>query len=281
MGACSTKEKKPAADTSKATPQDKPEAAKAAAPDTTAANGTNGAAAPTAEPDLSQQGLLASDAELSAKRSEFKALAERFNQPASADVLEATKKALEERGFVVRITDDAKLALEYITSLPKEGQSISSGGSRTLDEIGFKDWAKNQKSFKDFKAEALAAEAKNDWGGASALRKQGSQADYYFASLAAVSQDGSLMWGSLTGTRVSINAGTLVLVVGTQKIVRDEAEGEARLYEWQLPLESARARVVYKVPGSNLNEVGTLRRVNPFAPPGSVHVVFVNGVLGY
>jgi len=270
MGACSAKEKKPTDNSVPPAVEDKPEPAKAAS------NGT-----PQSEPDLSQQGLLASDAELVAQREQFAALGQKFNQPASGDVLEATKRALEEHGFVVKVAADAKSALDYITSLPKEGQSISSGGSRTLDEIGFKDWAKNQTQFRDFKAEALAAEAKNDWVNASALRKQGSQADYYFSSLAAVTQDGSLMWGSLTGTRVSINAGTLVLVVGTQKIVKDEAEGEERLYQWQLPIESARARVVYKVERSNLNEVGTLRRVNPFAPPGSVHVVFVNGLFGY
>jgi len=264
MGACSTKEKKPAADGAHSDSQNKPESQTA-----------------TAEPDLSQQGLLASDAELSSKKDEFAALARRFNQPASAEVVGATKKALEEHGFVVHIASDAKSALDYITSLPKEGQSIHSGGSTTLDEIGYKTWAKNQKQFRDFKAEALAAEAKNDAATAMSLRKQGSQADYFFSSLAAVTQDGSLMWGSLTGTRVSFNAGTLVLVVGTQKIVKDEAEGEARMYQWQLPLESARVRVVYKAPASNLNEVGTLRRVNPYSPPGSVHVVFINGVYGF
>jgi len=276
MGACSAKEKKPAAGNAS-----KPEEPYNPEPAVTNGNGVTKPAAPDGEPDLSQQGLLNTDAELFDKRNEFSALAQRFNQPASAEVIEATKKALEEHGFVVQVVSDGKAALDYITSLPKEGQTINSGGSRTLDEIRFKDWAKNQTQFKDFKAEALAAEAKGDWGAASAIRKQGSQADFFFSSLAAVTQDGSLMWGSLTGTRVSINAGTLVLVAGTQKIVKDEVEGEARMYQWQMPLESARARVVYKVPGSNLNEVGTLRRVNPFAPPGSVHVVLVNGVWGF
>jgi len=273
MGACSSKEKNVGGTAVKT---EKPEA-----PGNGVVADKEAASAPGAEPDLSQKGLLASDTALVAKHDHFVALAQRFNQPASGAILESTKKALETNGFVVQICADAKAALDYITSLPKEGQSISSGGSRTLTEIGFNEWAKNQKQFRDFKAEALAAEAKNDWGLASALRKQGSQADYFFSSLAAVTQDGSLMWGSLTGTRVSINAGTLVLIAGTQKIVKDEAEGEARMYEWQLPLESARVRIVYKVPASNLNEVGTLRHVNPYSPPGSVHVVLINGIYGF
>jgi len=265
MGACSTKE--PKADTNTVKPESKPQT-----------NGTD--KAPAAEPDLSQQGLLASDAELVSKKAEFAELAQRFNQPASADVLEATKKALEAKQITVKIFPDAKSALEYITSLPQEGQSINSGGSRTLAEIGFNDWAKNQTKFKDFKAEAIAADAKND-GTSAAIRKQGSQADFFYCSLAAVTQDGSLMWGSLTGTRVSINAGTLVCVVGTQKIVRDEAEGDARLYQWQLPIESARARVVYKVEASGVNEYGILRQRSPMSPPDSVQVVFVQGVFGF
>jgi len=270
MGACSTKEPKSDANTVK--PESKPKSE----PQT---NGTD--KAPAAEPDLSQQGLLANDAQLVAKKAEFAELAQRFNQPASADVLEATKKALEAKNITVKIFADAKSALEYITALPQEGQSINSGGSRTLAEVGFNDWAKNQTKFKDFKAEALAAEATNDWGGAAAIRKQGSQADFFYCSLAAVTQDGSLIWGSMTGTRVSINAGTLVCVVGTQKIVRDEAEGDERLYQWQLPIESARARIVYKVKASGVNEYGVLRQRSPMSAPDSVQVVFVQGVLGF
>jgi len=287
MGACSAKEKKPTADSVPPKPLEKTEEPKPA-------NGTNGTAAtaatpandtaaqtPAAEPDLSQKGLLASDAELVSKRDQFSNLAQRFNVAASDDTLEATKTALEAKKFVVKIVDDAKEALGYITAIPKDGQSISSGGSRTLDEIGYKDWAKSQTSFKDFKAEAINAESKGDWGNASRYRKEGSNADVFFTSCAAVTQDGAILWGSMSGTRLSLNAGVLVVVAGSQKVVPDEAAGEQRMYEWQLPLESARARVVYKIPGSNLNEVGTLRQLSPYAAAGSVHIVLVRGVWGY
>jgi len=274
MGACSTKEKKPTAD---AVPPAKTEETTSTVK---SANGDAKADAPAAEPDLTQQGILASDAELSAKKEHFEALAKRFNVAASPEVVETTKAALEKNGFTVKVATDAKDALDFITSIPKDGQTIFSGGSRTLDEIGFKDWAKSQTKFKDFKAEALACEAKGDWAGAGMARKNGSIADVMFASVASVSQDGILVWGSLTGTRVSIWSGTLVIVVGTQKIVKDDKEADERLYEWQLPLESARARVVYKVAGSAVNEYGSLRRCNPWAP-GSVHVVLVPGVWGY
>jgi len=274
MGVCSSKK----ATVDSVPPTEKPEVATSKGSSPTAA--TTPVKAAAAVTDLSQQGLMASDAELSSQRDHFASLAERFNLPASDDVIATAKANLEKGGFIVKIAADAKDALDYITMLPKEGNSISSGGSRTLDEIGFVDWAKTQTKFKDFKAEALTAEQKGDWSNALRLRKEGSQADFYFASAAAVSQDGAVMWGSATGTRVSINAGVLVFVVGTQKIVKDETEAEARMYEWQLPLESARARVAYKVPGSALNEVGTLRRVNPYAP-GTVQIVFVPGLWGY
>lgn len=268
MGACSSNVEKKPAGTDAPKPQD---SASATVPDAK----TDG------EPDLSQKGLLASDAELSANKAQFEELAKRFNVPASADVLAITQQALENKGFVVKVATDAADALAYLTSIPSDGQSINSGGSRTLDEIGYKDWAKTQTVFKDFKAEAIAAESKGDWGTAAAIRKAGSQSDVYFSSVAAITQDGALVWGSVTGTRVTLNAGKLVIIVGTQKIVKDESEANERLYSWQLPLESARARVVYKVPASSVNEFGTLRGVNPFAPKGSVHVVLVPGVWGF
>jgi len=271
MGACSSK--KATEDSIPPKAADKPES-------TTNGNG-KADTKPAAEADLSQAGLLAMDAELVSKKDQFVALAQKFNVPASDDTLASTKAALEGHGFVVEIFPDAKAALDFITAVPKEGQSISSGGSRTLDEIGFKDWAKSQSKFKDFKAEALSAEAKGDYGAAMQLRKEGSNADVYFSSCSAVTQDGTLSWASLTGTRLSLNAGTLVVVVGTQKIVADQAAADERLYDWQLPIESARVRIVYKAPSSAINEVGTLRQVNPFAPKGSVVIVFVRGVWGY
>jgi len=233
-----------------------------------------------AKQDLSAEGLLKSDKELLENAQKLKPLAKEFNTAASAETLSKTAKTLESKGFVVKVAKDAADALAYITAIPQEGQSICSGGSTTLDEIGFTEWAKGQSKFKDFKALSLEKINKGDFPGGMALRKQGGLADVFFAGAAAVSQDGEVLWGSGTGTRVSILAGKLIFVVGSNKIVADATKGRQRLTEWQLPLESARMRAAYKMPKSGITEMGSLHGVTPYAP-GSIHVVILPGVYGY
>jgi len=87
--------------------------------------------------------------------------------------------------------------------------------------------------------------------------------------------------GSLTGTRTFfVGPKNTILVAGTNKIVASEAAALKRLHDYQLPVESARARDVYKVPASALNFVEVLRGPNPFSK-GNVHVIFIKGSFGY
>jgi len=230
--------------------------------------------------ELSAAALLKSDKYLSENADKFSKLGQEFNQPASESSLKTTVANLEKKGFIVHVAKDKADALTYITGLPKDAQTISSGGSTTLDEIGFTEWAKKQTKLKDFKALSLAAQASNDWPGASALRKQGALADFFYAGAAAVTEDGEVLWASATGSRVSILAGTLVFVVGTNKIVKNWAKANERLNDWQYHVESARARIVYKNAGSTITEIGALKGVNPYAPK-SVQVVIVPGALGF
>jgi len=71
----------------------------------------------------------------------------------------------------------------------------------------------------------------------------------------------------------------LVIVAGTNKIVRDDDEANDRLvYQWKL--ESARARVAFKIPASTIGNTVALRAPNPFIP-NRVAVILVRKALGF
>jgi len=69
----------------------------------------------------------------------------------------------------------------------------------------------------------------------------------------------------------------VILVVGTQKIVKDLEEGLRRIDEYSLPLEDARAQAAYGV-NSSVNKVVVINRE---VKPGRITVVFIDEVIGF
>ncbi|KAF9143271.1 hypothetical protein BG015_000484, partial [Linnemannia schmuckeri] len=114
-------------------------------------------------------------------------------------------------------------------------------------------------------------------------RTIGSTVDYYLTSMSAVTEDGKLAHADLSGSKVggvAFGAANVIVVVGTNKIVKDEDEAWTRTNEFALAAESARARDAYGVPASAIVNFEVLRAANPFAP-GRIQVVLVNDALGF
>ncbi len=66
--------------------------------------------------------------------------------------------------------------------------------------------------------------------------------------MAAVTEDGSVLIASASGSQLGqypYAAGKVIWVVGTHKIVADEAEAQLRLKEHAFPLENERALAAY------------------------------------
>jgi len=224
---------------------------------------------------------LKDDAQLKAD-ADFKAVFDKYSAPASAAALEKTVKALEEKKHKVKVVETEKEALDYLASLVKDGISVSMGTSRTLAEIGFIEYLKSQDSrIINYKGQAAKAAEAGNMGEHYALINKGLTADLYLSSVSAVSQDGDIFSADLSGTRIGgwLAAKELVVVLGSNKIVENEAEAEKRLYDYQLKLESARVRVAYKVPASAVINKIAVRAANPFG--GRSTVVIVKKSLGF
>lgn len=163
-----------------------------------------------------------------------------------------------------------------MAALPK-GASISSAASQTLLEIGFAEWAKTQTDHKDFKALSLAQN--ND----AELRRQGLSADVFISSVCALSEEGEFTVADLTGSRTGgfLAAKSLLLVLGSNKIVPNHAALSERVYKCCLPLESARVRDAYKIPASSITNTVTLSNKSPFDPQPRLTVVLIKESAGF
>jgi len=208
---------------------------------------------------------------------------DKYSKPVSDDALAKAKAKLESLLHKVTIVDTAADAVKLLGSLVADGSSVSTGGSTTLQEIGFIDYLKGRTNVKNYRSIATDAMAKGDYAAAGTAGRQGMTADYFFSSVVAVAQTGEIVGCDATGSRVgawSYSARNLVLVVGANKIVATRDDAFKRLYDYQLPLESARCRIVYKAPASSVNNIVTIVSGSPYAKE-RIHVVFVKGSWGY
>ena len=239
------------------------------------------AAAAEQKPSVSAEDWSKSDAQLQAD-SAFKDLHARFSKPCSDESLANAVKSLEGQKFTVKVFDTKEDALVYLTSLLKEKISVSYGTSTTLEQIGWIDYLKaNDERIVNYKARAVKAMAAGDNAEYANLMQQGATSDLFVSSVGAVAETGEIIGGDLTGTRMSgwLASKHLVVVAGTNKIVRDLTEAKQRLHEYQLKLESARVRVAYKVPASAVNNEIVLNGANPMQPHTTV--ILIKESLGF
>jgi hypothetical protein len=112
------------------------------------------------------------------------------------------------------------------------------------------------------------------------MRQLSAAPDWVVGSVHAVTEDGSLLIASASGSQLGpivSGAGHVVLVVGGQKIVPDLAAGLRRIYEYCFPLEDRRARQAYGVPSG----VNNILIINHVAIPDRVTAILVNKTLGF
>jgi acyl-CoA hydrolase len=198
-----------------------------------------------------------------------------FDSPAGEDSVLRTLAALEARGFVVARAHDAAQARQIVLDLIPKGSEVSHGVSKTLQDTGILDALDGRF---DYLAPRLRQMDRTTHG--DEIRRLMMTPGVMLGSVHAVTEDGTLLAGSSSGSQLAAyaaGAGRVILVVGTQKIVADEQEGLRRIEEHSLPLEDARARAVYGMPGM-LNKILVIRGE---LFPGRITVVVVDEVLGF
>ncbi|MGW1622540.1 LUD domain-containing protein [Streptomyces sp. NPDC002172] len=200
-----------------------------------------------------------------------------FADPAPAERLELTAAALRANGFAAEILDDTAAARARVRELLPEGATVFTGASETLRLSGIDEDINTGGRYDAVRPRVLAIDRAT---GADEIRRLLASPEYVVSSVAAVTETGSLVLASGSGSQLPANAGGAahaVWVVGAQKVVPDLNTALRRVEEHALPLEDARAREVYGSPSA----VNRLLVLNAEPRPGRGTVLLLREAVGY
>ena len=199
-----------------------------------------------------------------------------FTDPAPEQRLERAAAALTARNFAVEIVDDAAAARTRIKDLIPEGAIVFNGASETLRLSGIEEDINNSGRYDSIKSRPpmdRVTQRNEIWAALSTP-------DVSVGSVAAVTETGSLVVASASGSQLPGYAGAaarVIWVVGAQKVVPDLNTALRRVEEHCLPLESERAMRVYGRP-SAVNRVLIL---NAEPEPGRGTVLLLREAIGF
>jgi hypothetical protein len=200
-----------------------------------------------------------------------------FTDPAPAPNLERAAAALTAHGFTVEILDDAAAARVRIKDLIPEGASVFTGASETLRLSGIEADISSSGRYQAVRPRVLAMDRATQ---ADDIRRLLASPDIAMGSVAAVTETGSLVIASASGSQLPGYAGgaaRAIWIVGAQKVVPDLDTALRRVEEHCLPLEDARARVAYGYPSA----VNRLLILNAEFEPGRGTVLLLREAIGF
>jgi hypothetical protein len=200
-----------------------------------------------------------------------------FTEPASAERLERVAAALKEKNFAVEILDDAAAARTRVKDLIPEGATVFTGASETLRLSGIDDDINSSGRYDSVKVRTLSMDRATQL---TDIWRLLACPDVTVGSIAAVTETGSLVFASASGSQLAGYAGAaprVIWVVGAQKVVPDLSTALRRAETHCLPLENERAMKAYGVP-SALNRMLIL---NAEPHPGRGTVLLLREAIGF
>lgn len=188
-----------------------------------------------------------------------------------------TMAALEANGITVLRASDAAAAKRIVLDLIPDTSPVHQGASQTLDVLGITHEIEKSGRYAALRPRIWSMNRETE---ADEIRRLGAAPDVMLGSVHAVTETGSLLAASMSGSQLGpyvSGAGRVILVVGTQKIVTDLEEGLLRINEYAWRLEDARAQAAYGI-RSAVNKVVMINRE---ITPGRITVVLVDEALGF
>lgn len=204
-----------------------------------------------------------------------------WNTLPKRETIDATAAALTANGFEVFVVADAEAAKRKALELIPAKSEVFTMASVTVDSIGLSA-AINESG--DYDSVRASLGRMNGATQGREMRKLGAGADVAVGSVHALTQTGTLLIASLTGSQIpayAYGAQTVIFVVSAKKIVPTLDEAWNRLQDHVLPQESARARKAYGLPDSFNSFPSKVLVFNREVQPGRVKVILVNEDLGF
>ena len=199
----------------------------------------------------------------------------------SKEALERTLAALKANGIDASFAETAEEAKKVVLSLLPEGAEVFTMTSITLDQIGLSSHVNESGKYDAVRPALFKMDQKTQ---GRQMRKLGAAPDFTIGSAHAVTETGTVMVASMTGSQLpayASAAGTVIWVVGTQKIVKNVEEGMRRINEYLIPKESERARKAYGLPETFMSSPNKILLFTREVQPGRAKLVLVNQVLGH
>ncbi len=202
---------------------------------------------------------------------------EEFARLADEAQIERVKKALEAHGIQTLVAETGAEAFKMFFDIVPEGAEVFLGASVTLETLGIRNEIDKSGKYDALRPKMFAMDRATQ---GREIRKMGAAPDYAAGSVHAITEDGSILIASKTGSQLgpyAMGAGRVIWVAGTQKIVKDFNEGMRRIREYCYPLEMEHARQLYNM-GPGINKVLI---VNEEIRQGRITLILVKEKVGF
>jgi L-lactate utilization protein LutC len=186
---------------------------------------------------------------------------------------------MREKGYAVHIVEDGDEARKVILDLLPEGAEVGQGASTTLEAIGVTHELEESGRYDAVRKHTRSMDRTTPEG-LRAMRKLGVGPDWYVNSAHAVTEDGTIVVASNSGSQLAplaFGAGEVIFAIGSQKLVPDLATAMQRIEEHALPLESVRMQGIYGID----SEIKKVLIIHKESRPGRITVVLIKEPVGF
>lgn len=200
-----------------------------------------------------------------------------FNTLASDAQIERTVNSLEANNIHTVVVENGAEARQQLLEMLPANIEVFTAKSVTLNTLGITDEIDKSGRYNSVRAKLGEMDPKTQ---NREMQKMGTTPEYMLGSVHAVTETGSILIASATGSQLAgyvSGAAHIIWVVGTQKIVPTLEAGLKRVAEYSLPLEDA---VIFKAYGMH-SSINKLLIVHKEFMPGRTTVILVKENLGF
>jgi hypothetical protein len=170
-----------------------------------------------------------------------------FDKPAPDRAIQEVATALRANNIDTRVVDTRDEAKRLVLELIPDGAEVHSGKSKTLQDLSLQQELFESGRYDSVRARYMKMDRQTQ---GRDIRKLIAAPDYMLGSVQAVTEAGDLVIASASASQLgpyASGAGRVILVVGSQKIVRDLDEAMRRIETKVFPYEDALVRERLKI----------------------------------
>jgi hypothetical protein len=155
-----------------------------------------------------------------------------FAQLASAERISKTVQALEANNMRTLVVETGEEACAAVLEMIPSGGEVFHAASRTLEVIGLAEAIAISTRFQPVRPRIMAMDRTTQ---RREIRVMAASPDVLVGSVQAITEQGQVLLASATGSQLGTaasGAGSVIWVVGTQKLVRTLDDGFRRIHEY-------------------------------------------------